>query len=115
MEYPKIRSFDFSEICNDEDEFDEDEFTNRKLDEFNYLLEGKTMIHDVCKIMNLPADTFDGVRGESESLAGLILEIAERLPKINEVIESGDFSFTILEVRQNRIEKVKISIKPFQE
>ncbi len=104
------------EIIGDiKDEFDEDEFANRKLDEFNYLLEGKTMIHDVCKIMNLPADTFDGVRGESESLAGLILEIAERLPKVNDMIESGDFSFTILEVRQNRIEKVKITIKPFQD
>ncbi len=104
------------EIIGDiKDEFDEDEFTNRKLDEFNYLLEGKTMIHDVCKIMNLSADTFDGVRGESESLAGLILEIAERLPRVNEIIESGDFSFTILEVTQNRIEKVKITIKPFQD
>lgn len=104
------------EIIGDiKDEFDEDEFANRKLDEFNYLLEGKTMIHDVCKIMNLPADTFDGIRGESESLAGLILEIAERLPRVNELIESGDFTFTILEVTQNRIEKVKITIKPFQD
>jgi CBS domain containing-hemolysin-like protein len=70
------------------------------------------MINDVCKVMNLPGDTFDKIRGESESLAGLVLEIAERLPKINDVVESGDFSFTVMEVSRNRIEKVKVTIKP---
>ena len=52
------------------DEFDDEETGNRKLDEKNYLVEGKTMLHDMCKLMRLPMDTFDGVRGDSESLAG---------------------------------------------
>ncbi|WP_407525455.1 gliding motility-associated protein GldE [Lacibacter sp. MH-610] len=97
------------------DEFDEEDTINKKIDDYNYVFEGKTMIHDVCKVMNLPLDTFDQVRGESESLAGLVLELAERLPKVNEVKESGDFLFTVLEVSRNRIEKVKVTIKPLAE
>jgi CBS domain containing-hemolysin-like protein len=95
-----------------EDEFDEEESLNKKVDEFNYLFEGKTMIYEVCRIMHLPANIFNPVKGDSESLAGLILEIAERLPKVNDVIESGDFAFTVLDVGQNRIQKVKITIRP---
>lgn len=97
------------------DEFDDEESVNRKVDDFNYIFEGKTMIHDVCKIMNLPPETFEQVRGESESLAGLVLELAERLPKINDTIETGDFLFTVLEVSRNRIQKVKVTIKPVNE
>lgn len=101
------------EIIGDiKDEFDEDESINKKIDESNYLFEGRTMVHDLCRIMNLPADTFDAVKGESESLAGLILELAERLPRVNDVLETGDFQFTVLEVSRNRIEKVKVTIKP---
>jgi gliding motility-associated protein GldE len=93
------------------DEFDEDETANRQLDENNYLFEGKTMIHDVCKAMKLPMDTFDKVRGESESLAGLVLELAGEFPPLNEVITAGDFEFTILQAENNRIRQVKVTIK----
>ncbi|MCX8019218.1 MAG: gliding motility-associated protein GldE [Chitinophagaceae bacterium] len=94
------------------DEFDEDEPVNKKLDENNYIFEGKTMIHDACKIMNLPPDTFDAVRGESESLAGLILELAGEFPEVNTVITCGDFEFTVLQSGPNRIQTVKVTIKP---
>lgn len=94
------------------DEFDDEEVINKKIDDRNYIFEGKTMINDVCRTMNLSSDTFDGVRGESESLAGLILELAERLPRVGDIIETGDFQFTIQEVSRNRIEKVKVTIKP---
>ncbi len=94
------------------DEFDEEDTINKKLDDFNYLFEGKTVIHDVCKTINLPLETFEKVRGESESLAGLVLELAERLPKTNDIVEVGDFMFTVIEVSRNRIEKVKVTIKP---
>jgi gliding motility-associated protein GldE len=93
------------------DEFDEDESVNKKIDDHNYQFEGKTMIHDVCRMMNIPANVFDERKGESESLAGLVLEIAERLPKVNDVIESNGFAFTILDVGENRIKKVKVTIR----
>lgn len=94
------------------DEFDDEESINRQLDENNYLFDGRTMIYDVCKVMDLPTSTFDTVKGESDSLAGLILEAAGKIPAENEVIEVGDFQFTVLELDRNRIKKVKITIRP---
>ncbi|HKP32104.1 MAG TPA: gliding motility-associated protein GldE [Chitinophagaceae bacterium] len=94
------------------DEFDDEETGNKKLDEHTYVFEGRTMINDVCKIMGLPTDTFDEVREDSDSLAGLILEIAGHIPQANDVIQSGDFEFTILETTRSRINKVKVTIKP---
>jgi gliding motility-associated protein GldE len=94
------------------DEFDEEETGFKKLDEHNYIFEGRTMINDVCKIMELPDDTFDAWKGESDSLAGLILELAKDIPKAGQIIVSGDFEFTVLEVTKNRVQKIKVSIKP---
>jgi putative hemolysin len=105
------------EIIGDiKDEFDDEESGNKKIDDYNYLFEGKTMINDVCKMLLLPSDTFEGVRGDSDSLAGLVLEIAGEFPQINEEVVSGDFTFIPLEINKNRIDKVKIIIKqPEQE
>jgi magnesium and cobalt exporter, CNNM family len=100
------------EIIGDiKDEFDEEETGNRKLDDLNYIFVGKTMIHDMCRTMNLSQDTFDRVKGDSESLAGLVLELAGEFPKVNDVINSGDFDFTVLEIDKNRILLVKVTIK----
>lgn len=100
------------EIIGDiKDEFDEEETGNRKLDDLNYVFVGKTMIHDMCRTMNLQQDTFDRVKGDSESLAGLVLELAGEFPKVNDVINSGDFDFTVLEIDKNRILLVKVTIK----
>jgi CBS domain containing-hemolysin-like protein len=100
------------EVIGDiQDEFDEDEIGNKKLDEMNYLFEGKTMLNDVCKMMHLSPSTFDQVKGESDSLAGLILEIAGEIPDRHAVITYADFDFTIEEVMKNRIERVKVTIK----
>jgi gliding motility-associated protein GldE len=94
------------------DEFDEEETGNKKLEDGIYVFEGRTMINDVCKMMNLPQDTFDQVRGDSDSLAGLVLEVAGEIPKPNDVLTIGDFEFLIQEVEKNRIRKIKVSIKP---
>lgn len=101
------------EVIGDiKDEFDEEESGNKKLDDNNYLFEGKTMIHDMCKTMKLPMDTFDAVRGESESLAGLVLELAGEFPSVNTVIPCGDFELTVLQTDKSRIQQVKVTIKP---
>lgn len=96
------------------DEFDEDEVSNRKIDEHNYIFEGRTMINDACRIMNLPRDTFDSVKGESESIGGLVLELAGEFPAERSTIRSGDFEFTIIERDTNRILQVQVSIKPME-
>ena len=101
------------EITGDiKDEFDEEETGDFKVDDYTYIFEGRTMINDVCKVMDLPVNTFETVRGDSDSLAGLILEIAGRFPTVNDLVSSGDFDFTVLELDRNRIKKVKISVKP---
>lgn len=94
------------------DEFDEEDTGYRKVDEYNYIFEGRIMINDVCKIMDLPTDSFDRVKGESDSLAGLVLELAGEIPQPAKVLNTGDFEFTVLEVMKNRIEKIKVTIKP---
>lgn len=101
------------EVIGDiKDEFDDDELNHNKIDEYNYVFEGRTMINDVCKVMQLNADTFDSVKGESDSLAGLVLEIAGEIPIVNQVISSGDFDFTVLEAERTRLNKIKVTIKP---
>jgi putative hemolysin len=101
------------EVIGDiKDEFDEEESSNRRLDEYNYVFEGKTMLHDMCKTMRLPMDTFDRLRGESESLGGLILELAGEFPAENAVISINDFEFNILQTDNNRIQQVKVTVKP---
>jgi putative hemolysin len=100
------------EIIGDiQDEFDDEQSNNKKLDDYNYIFEGKTMINDVCKALRIPVDTFDKIRGDSDSLAGLVLEIAGEFPQVNENIVAGNFTFIPLSINKNRIEKVKLTLK----
>lgn len=100
------------EIIGDiKDEFDDEESANKKLDDFNYIFEGKTMINDVCKAMNIAVDSFDDIRGDSDSLAGLVLEIAGEFPQVNSNLNHGLFTFIPLEINKNRIDKVKVTIQ----
>jgi putative hemolysin len=100
------------EVIGDiKDEFDEDEVSTARQDDGSFIFEGRTMINDVCKAMNLPVETFDNVKGDSDSLAGLILELAGEIPKVNDIIDCGDFEFSILEADSSRIKKVKVRIK----
>jgi len=104
------------EIIGDiQDEFDDEQSVNKKIDDFNYIFEGKMMINDLCKVLKLPLHTFDKIRGESDSLAGLILEIAKEFPKVNDHFETNNYIFTVLEINKNRIEKVKLTLKQKQE
>ncbi|MGN6568030.1 MAG: transporter associated domain-containing protein, partial [Flavipsychrobacter sp.] len=98
------------------DEFDEDDLNYKKIDDRNYIFEGKMLINDVCKILGEPTDIFDAVRGESDSLAGLILEISGRFPAVNDVIHFNNFDFTVLAIDKMRIQRVKLTInEPIQQ
>lgn len=99
------------EIIGDiKDEFDDEESGNKKLDDNTYIFEGGTMVNDVCKAMGLPFDTFNSFKGESDSLAGLVLEVAGEIPKAEDSVRAGNFEFTVVEVDRNRIKKVKVSM-----
>ncbi len=92
------------------DEFDDEESINKKIDDYTYIFEGKLMINDACKAMNIPVETFDELRGESDSVAGLLLEIAGAFPQINEELHHHEFTFIPLQISKNRIDSVKILI-----
>lgn len=99
------------EIIGDiRDEFDEDESSVKRIDDHNYVVDAKIFLHDMCRAMNLSLETFDKIRGESDSLGGLVLEIAGEFPQVNSVVEAGDFRFTVLESNKNRINTVKVTI-----
>lgn len=92
------------------DEFDEEESDGYKIDDKNYVFEGKTMLTDCCRSMKLPLNTFDAVKGDSESLAGLLLELSGELPAKDQLIVCGDFEFRVLDIQQNRIQRVQVTI-----
>ena len=93
------------------DEFDEEEGNIRKVDESTFIFEGKTTINDACKAMKIAKDTFDPVKGDSESMAGLVLELSGEFPTTNTVVTTGDFEFTVMEAYKNRIMEIKVTIK----
>ena len=90
------------------DEFDEEDNNENMQDENNFIFDGKIMINDMCKKMNVPITTFDAIRGESDSLGGLVFEIAERIPNQDETITYHGYAFTILELEKNRVKKIKV-------
>jgi len=101
------------EIIGDiKDEFDEEDLQYKKIDDTNFIFEGKTLINDVCLIIGIPSDTFEKARGESDSLAGLILEISGKFPKVNEVVKQDNYEFTVMALDKMRIQRVKMTIHP---
>jgi CBS domain containing-hemolysin-like protein len=92
------------------DEFDEDEKTYEKKSENVYDFEGRTSINDLSKVVKVEASFFDNIKGESESLGGMLLEQFGEIPSTNDFIEFENFSFTILAVDKRRIKKVRVKI-----
>lgn len=92
------------------DEFDEDERNYTKLASNTYLFEGKTLLKDFLKILNLPDDEFDDIGGDADSLAGLLLEIKGDFPAVHEVLMYKDYKFEVLEIEERRISKVKVIV-----
>jgi putative hemolysin len=93
------------------DESDEDQSLFRKLDEKIYIFEGKILLNDFCKIVGIEEDLFEEVRGESETLAGLILEITGEIPQKDQIIELGDFVFRIESADKRRIREIRVEIE----
>ena len=92
------------------DEFDEEEVTYSKLDELNYVFEGKTPLNDMYRILDIEGDDFEEEKGESDSLAGFILELAGKIPKKNERIQFNGFIFTIEAADKRKIKRVKVTL-----
>ena len=96
------------------DEYDEEEKTYTKVNQNTYIFEGKTLLSDFFKILDID-DDFAEVEGDAESLAGLLLELKGDFPKVNEKISYGKYTFEILAIEERRISKVKVVIHQSEE
>ncbi|MFD2517132.1 gliding motility-associated protein GldE [Salinimicrobium flavum] len=100
------------EIVGDiSDEFDDEDLIFSKLDENNYVFEGKTPLKDFYRVLKLDDPSlFEDNKGEAETLAGFLLEISGSFPKKNDVIFFDRFSFKIEVIDNKRIKQIKVSI-----
>ena len=92
------------------DEFDDDEQVYSKLDEHTYIFEGKILLNDFLKIVKGESDCFDEIKGESDALAGLILEHEGSIPEIGSIIEIPPYTFKVESSDMRRIKRLKVSI-----
>ena len=102
------------EIVGDiSDEFDDDELIYSKLDDFTFIFDAKINLKDFYKVIDLEEEgIFERSKGESESIAGFVLEIAQALPKVGQVIKFEGYQFVIESVDRKRIKRIKINLPP---
>ena len=93
------------------DEYDEEEKYYTRLNRNTYIFEGKVLISDLCKILEIDYEEFSDVEGDADTLAGLMLELKGDFPVIHEKLEYKNYLFEILEIDERRISKVKVVIK----
>ncbi|TPE45606.1 gliding motility-associated protein GldE [Pontibacter mangrovi] len=93
------------------DEFDDDDdIIYSQLDENTFIFDGKTSLHDFCKITEVPFDIFDEVKGENETVAGLMLVLFSKIPRVGDTTQHGRFHFTIESADTKRVKRVKINV-----
>jgi putative hemolysin len=93
------------------DESDEEQKMYRKIDDNTYVFEGKILLNDFCKVLEIEEEIFEEVRGESETLAGLILEMTGEIPEKDQSIEYENFVFRIQSADRRRIKEIRVEIK----
>ncbi|MGB5782373.1 MAG: transporter associated domain-containing protein, partial [Eudoraea sp.] len=100
------------EIVGDiSDEFDDEDLIFSKLDDFTYIFEGKTTLKDfyrVTKIKN--EEDFEVQKGESETIAGFVLEIAGSFPKRGEIVTYMDYQFLVESLDKKRLKQIKVTL-----
>ena len=92
------------------DEYDEEEKTYTRINANTYVFEGKTLLSDLYKILDLDDEIFEEVEGDADSLAGLLLEIKGDFPELHERIDFQNFTFEVTELDGHRISKIKVII-----
>ena len=93
------------------DEYDEDDEVNyTKVDDHTYVFEGTVLIDDLCRLLDMETDYFDEVRGNSESLAGLLLALFSRMPRPGEIATHRNITFKVQSADKKRIKKVRVLV-----
>ncbi len=100
------------EIVGDiSDEFDDDDLIYSKLDDNNYVFEGKTTLKDFYRVIKLDEEAiFEEEKGEAETIAGFVLEISGSFPKLDSKINFKNYVFTIEALDKKRIKQIKVTI-----
>ncbi len=94
------------------DEYDEEEKFYSKLNYNTFIFEGKTLLTDLCRILNVDDEEFEEVEGDADTLAGLLLEIKGDFPSIHEKIDYKNYTFEVMNVEERRISKIKVTVHP---
>lgn len=94
------------------DELDDEDLIYSRLDDHNYVFEGKTTLVNLCRIIQVPYSVIEPFAGDADTLAGLILNVNERLPERGKVLTIANLRFTIESVDKRRIKRVKVSVLP---
>lgn len=94
------------------DEYDEEEKFYSKLNYNTFVFEGKTLLSDFCKILNVDDEEFEEVEGDADSLAGLLLEIKGDFPSMHEKIDYKNYTFEVMQIEERRISKIKVTVHP---
>jgi gliding motility-associated protein GldE len=90
------------------DEGDDDSLLHRRIDENIWIFEAKILLNDFCKVLDIDEEMFDDIRGEAETLAGLILELTGEIPQKDKTITVSDFVFKIESADKRRIKEVRV-------
>ena len=99
---------------NDEFDSDSDNMPFKKVDEHTYIFEGKTSLNDFCKIAEVENDLFDDIKGDADTLAGLVLELTGKIPVVGEVVGFADYTFRVEAADKRRIKRIKVSLPPIE-
>ena len=94
------------------DEYDEEEKFYSKLNYNTFIFEGKTLLTDFCRILNIDDEEFAEVEGDADTLAGMLLEIKGDFPSIHEKIDYKHYTFEVMNVEERRISKIKVTVHP---
>ncbi len=92
------------------DEFDDEDLVYSKLDDFNYVFEGKTPLNDMYRVLNIEGEEFEAEKGESETMAGFVLELFGKIPKKNEKLRFNDYQITIEAADKRRVKRIKLTL-----
>jgi putative hemolysin len=97
------------------DEFDDDELQYSRIDDRNFIFEGKTALIDIYRILDIDGENFEQEKGESDTLAGFIIEQAGKIPLKGERIHFEQFTFTVEAADKRKVKRVKVSIEALEE
>ena len=87
---------------------------NDKLDDFNFVFEGKTALIDMYKVLEIDGDVFEEAKSESDTIAGFVIEQAGKILKKNERVTFENYTFTVEAADNRKVKRIKVTILPLK-